>query len=304
MIKIELAGMKEHTLVELLKYSSAAQITVDQLICEIVEDAMLGNDIKGSLEDTLGNSEDFTGRKRRVICLGNAPQFSTFQVESCSDDKGGTFEVAIEDPKHDDHTRKAVDYFNQQKQFRTPWRVGQNDHAKDLNQTTPLSNSKPPEIKKDVYVNPYPIPQKPSTQTAALLTPKPVDTEPGAPVSFDKMNALAATFGKPLKVDKIVPAAKAEELLSPEASQLAEAQNAITKQELTDAMYLSWLDDAINNIKALPQGQKFVANQFLPAQASPEEARVFGKKLLQLITKYKLFSSKRKGKACMEYIKS
>ena len=57
-------------------------------------------------------------------------------------------------------------------------------------------------------------------------------------------------------------------------------------------------------IKALPKGDVFVSNQFLPKAATPEEARVFGKKLLQLITKHKLYASKRKGKSCMEYVKA
>ncbi len=130
---------------------------------------------------------------------------------------------------------------------------------------------------------------------AALLKPKsePTSSDEVIETRFKNTDGFYPRIA--LAID---PAQKAREPLQAPAEAVEESVAA------SDVMYLSWIDDAVSAIRTLPQGHKFVANQFLPKEATPEEARVFGKKLLQAITKHKLFSSKRKGKSCMGYVKA
>ncbi len=68
MLKIELSFTDSHLVKKLLDYAIAGDIPVHQLIEEIVFDAMHGNDIKGSLEDTF--KQEFDDRKVKAIWRG------------------------------------------------------------------------------------------------------------------------------------------------------------------------------------------------------------------------------------------
>lgn len=271
MLKIELTGLDNDTLSKLIKYAVAANIPVDKLIEEIIVDAMLGNDIKGSLEDTIAKSSTEWQQDDIYIPKDTTKGYPT------SGGVASKFRFI-----NSDHQRDLQSSHNQQ------------SVVSDIQCVKAATTSNA--IVKPVHED---TPQ--SKPVAVLLQPKlhlQVEQGDGSSAGLDpsKVEALASKFGKVVSVS---PAQKASELLKPQEQALPEAT-----VSSGDIMYLSWLDDAVNAIKALPSGQKFVANQFLPDQATPEEARVFGKKLLQLITKYKLFSSKHKGKACMEYTKA
>ena len=237
MLKIELSFTDSHLVKKLLDYAIAGDIPVHQLIEEIVFDAMHGNDIKGSLEDT--TKQRFSAWKEKTIWQGpymmTESNISTLSSRSHQIQPAAAkaFQGQTDEPKSDYQERV--------------------DNLMDKN-----------------------LKERPETK-AALFKPK------------SSAEVTAAGFD---------PVEKAAELLKPQEEQIEQSVTA------ADIMYLSWLDDAITTIKALPKGKVFVANQFLPKEATPEEARVFGKKLLQLITKHKLYASKRKGKSCMEYVKA
>lgn len=298
MLKIEVSFTDNHLLKKLLDYAIAADIQPHQLIEEIIFDAMHGNDIKGSLEDTL--KKGFTQWKQEDIYIpkdttkGYPGEFAVKQAEgrTACVEMGGSY------PQHQCHQTSGG--------VVSKFRSIHSDHRDDLQRgfgaqlSSPDLSAAKAVVTSNAVVSPVHEDTLQNKPLPALMQPRmQIESDAAASSSnaldVTKIEALASKFGKAVTIS---PDRKAAELLKPQEEESSQGVVA------ADVMYLSWLDDAVNAIKALPQGRKFVANQFLPKQATPEEARVFGKKLLQLITKYKLFSSKHKGKACMEYVKA
>lgn len=260
-MKAEIIIEDNEVIRRLANYSDAAKISIEELIGEIIHDAVYGNDIKGSLEDTTKQG------------------FNTWEVKANWQGPYMTSETSIPVTG---------------RQFRHV----QPDHARDLQKREASRSDSRPTVVGD-FINTA-IRERAEVM-AALLKPKSESFERSGPTSSDEVieTDFKNTGGVISRIlPTFDPVEKAAELLKPQEEQIEQSVTA------ADIMYLSWLDDAITAIKALPKGNVFVANQFLPKAATPEEARVFGKKLLQLITKHKLYASKRKGKSCMEYVKA
>lgn len=419
MVSIQLTNLKNETLAKLLTYAMAANIPLDQLIEEIVEDAMLGNDIVGSLADTLnllpqaallrphgtvreeyavwgqktvyepgqgaceetaskvvdGNGgtfeppSDFLNRwmqgvhkdalvntDPRVFADGLVDLEGTAMTERPADGKPFTVEQTFGGPNP--HAPSG----GERRPLRTPWRLKSgNEHALDLGQV-PRSGARPADTSSGV--TPEPEAQATAQPAKAVDGKAVVDTAKG-PIAADPEKAkqaeqliivncapqnitLGTTDGsgcpsnvvettikevtaKQRKDYFVDPqgrskhqrggttladalgsaiaafAEKPQDLTSVEATQAADKlleEIGAAPVELAEAILLSSLEEARVAVLAMPTGTVFKANQFAPIGATQAESLTFGRRLLQMLTREKLFSSKRKGKTCTEYVRS
>lgn len=280
MVIIQLTNLSNQTLSKLLNYASAANVNVAQLVEEIIEDAMVGNDIPGSLKDTLEKAEQ--------LACGKKPESDFANIWDSKKSKVESINVPL-DVHRTGFLRMGVH----------PVQT-----ARDRSESLGTVEEKHTASHQGGFVVTGEIPET-KTIKAQMTEIKIGKKFPGVllarserlPGGVGMADALASAFKNAKS-----PVEVAEQILAPEVSK--EAQSFLEPPTPSEQNMEDWLQQAYKKINDLPTGSVFIANQFAPTGIDANTSRVFGRKLLHLLTKAKLYSSKKRGKSCTEYIRS
>lgn len=278
MVIIQLTNLSNQILSKLLNYASAANVNVAQLVEEIIEDAMLGNDIPGSLQATLERADQEASYDKEKLNIESMRISETIRVPLQSH-HGGYLRTGLYP------SQTAKERFEPQLHVEEKHPVSYCEAAVGSGEITNTKNI---------------------TALKAEMTEIKIGKKfPGVllarserlPGGVGMADALASAFKNAKS-----PVEVAEQILAPEVSK--EAQSFLEPPTPSEQNMEDWLQEAYKKINDLPTGSVFMANQFAPSGIDANTSRIFGRKLLHLLTIAKLYSSKKMGKSCTEYIRS